>query len=461
MAESIRDQDVHGRASVPTAGRHVAVPVDGSPEALATRARKVIPGGVNSNFRTASEGRFFASAKGSRLIDTEGTEYVDYVLGMGVALLGHSPAAVIEQVCSAERRLQCPAGQHEAEVELAEKIVGLVPSAELVRIGCTGSEMVQLAMRVARAATGRRLVVKFEGHYHGWFDNIFAGTTVVAPNPGLSAQALAQSAGQAAAALQDLVVLPWNDITTLESFLEARGHEVAAIIMEPICCNTSVIVPRPTYLAAVRSLCDSMGIALVFDEVISGFRFAPGGAQELLGVLPDLTVLGKALGAGYPVAALAGRASLMELISTGGVMHGGTYNANAMAVAAARASLDTITAEGKLLYEKLGSLAGLLADRLIIEARKRDLDLVVMQTGPVLNTTFDARNPIVDYRSYHETNLTKQRHFLDNLEAEGVRVTNRGTWFLSLAHTPRDLEITVDAAGRALDRLASHCVPSS
>ena len=277
----------------------------------------------------------------------DGNEFIDYILGMGAAALGHSPAPLLARVAAAQQDLQCPAGQQPAEVELARKIVSLVPSAQRVRVGCTGSEMVQLALRLARAATGRSLVVKFEGHYHGWFDSTFSGTTEM-PAEGEYA-APVQTPGQSPGALADLAVLPWNDLAVLETFVAAHNTEVAALIMEPVLCNTSVIVPRPGYLEGVRRLCDNQGIVLIFDEVITGFRLDPGGAQAMLGVAPDLTVMGKALGAGFPVAGLAGRASLMDLLGRGGVMHGGTYNANAMAVTAALAALDVLAdADGSL-----------------------------------------------------------------------------------------------------------------
>lgn len=424
--------------------------------ALAMRAAAVLPGGVNSNFRLPAANRFYVSASGSRLIDADDHEVIDYVLGMGVAILGHSPKGVLDAVALAESRLQCPAGQQEAEVELAERIVALVPSAELVRIGCTGSEMVQLAMRLARAATGRSLIVKFEGHYHGWLDSIFAGTTAIdaeRPDGRQVPSARAQTAGQMAGALGDLTVLPWNDLDTLQTFLDEHGDKVAGLIMEPICCNTSVIEPRPGYLEGVRRLADQHGIVLIFDEVITGFRFAPGGAQERLGVTPDLTVLGKALGAGYPVAALAGRRHLMRLIGDGTVMHGGTYNANAMAVAAAAAALDIIASPLVQLHRCLETMAARLAAGLAEAGSTHDHGLLVQRCGPMINTTFEAPAPITDLRSYLASDLGKQQRFIEQLEHEGVRVTARGTWFLSLEHSEDDIDRSVLAAGRALEHL--------
>lgn len=423
-------------------------------EMLEAEAASVIPGAVNSNFRLAAvpPHRFWDRAQGSRLTDVDGNEFIDYVLGMGTAMLGHSPAPLLARVAQAQQLLQCPAGQQVAEIELARKVTSLLPSAERVRIGCTGSEMVQLALRLARAATGRALVVKFEGHYHGWFDSTFSGTTAL-PAPGGFAAA-AQTAGQSPHALADLVVLPWNDLGPLETFLEHRAGEVAALIMEPVLCNTSVIVPKDGYLEGARRLCDRHGIVLIFDEVITGFRLGPGGAQGLLGVTPDLTVLGKALGAGFPVAALAGKAALMALLGDGSVMHGGTYNGNAMAIAAALAALDALSGPGGGPHLRLTQVAGLLVEGLERLSKDTGESLAVQGVGPVLNTTFDPPGPVTDYRSYQLSNLTKQLAFITALDAEGVRVTGRGTWFVSTAHAEADVELTLDAAAEALRRIS-------
>lgn len=425
-----------------------------SSEALAARASRVLAGGVNSNFRIAGADRFWRSGSGSRIVDVNGCEYVDYALGMGTAILGHSPRAVLERVADAQRDIQCPAGQQIAEIQLGERLTELVPSAELVRIGCTGSEMVQLALRLARAATGRSLIVKFQGHYHGWFDSIYSGTAG-APLTGHLRPAPPQSAGQLQGALSDLAVLPWNDLSILEPFLATHGDEVAGMIMEPVCCNTSVLAPREGYLEGVRLLCDRYGIVLIFDEVITGFRLGPAGAQGRFKVTPDLTVLGKALGAGFPIAALVGRERFMRLVADGSVMHGGTYNANAMAINAALAALDILCDPEQHVYAQLESTATLLADGLAQLSKQHGGTMSVQHVGPVINTAFSAPGPITDYRTYHASDLDRQQEFLRRLEEERVRVTSRGTWFVSTAHGRTDIELTLEATGRVLERLGS------
>ncbi len=422
--------------------------------ALHRRAEKTLPGGVNSNFRLGGTPvpLFWSSGLGAHVTDADGNDYVDYVLGMGPAILGHRPAAVVEAVAASLSLGQTLAGQHEMEIELAELIVRAVPSAEQVRIASSGSEAVQLALRVARAATGRRLVLKFEGHYHGWLDTIMVSTNpplaeagpVDDPNPVL------QSVGQSAAAASEVRVLPWNDGDAVERFLAAHGEEVAAVIMEPILCNTSVIVPRQGYLEKVRELVTRAGAVLVFDEVITGFRVGPGGAQGLLGVTPDLTVLGKAVGAGFPLAAVAGRRDLMQLTATGGVVHGGTYNANLVAVSAAREALRLLTVEDGDLYRHMSAVGERLMDGLRELGATIDPALRVQGMGNVFNTAFFEGGEVVDYRSYQRADAGRQRRFLRSLQDHGVRVTSRGTWFLSSAHTPDDVDRTLAAAAAAL-----------
>jgi glutamate-1-semialdehyde 2,1-aminomutase len=259
-----------------------------------------------------------------------------------------------------------------------------------------------------------------------------------------------QSAGQSAAAASEVRVLPWNDGDAVERFLAAHGDEVAAVIMEPILCNTSVIVPRQGYLEKVRELVTQAGAVLVFDEVITGFRVGPGGAQGLLGVTPDLTVLGKAVGAGFPLAAVAGRRDLMQLTATGGVVHGGTYNANLVAVSAAREALRLLTVEDGDLYRRMSAVGERLMDGLRELGATIDPALRVQGLGNVFNTAFFEGGEVVDYRSYQRADAGRQRRFLRALQDHGVRVTSRGTWFLSSAHTPDDVDRTLAAAAAAL-----------
>jgi len=422
------------------------------------QARRLIAGGVNSNVRLAADPLLcFSKAKGSMLVDLDGNEYIDYALGMGPAVLGHAPPFLIEAVRASLSRGQLFAGQHEMELELAGLLHECVASAELVRIGLSGSEMIQTALRVARAHTGRNAFIKFEGHYHGWLDNVLVN---LSPPAGGSREAVPypvhlQSSGQSALAASEAFILPWNDLELLRRFLDTHGRNVAAILTEPVMCNTGVIAPRGGYLEGIRELCDRHGIVLIMDEVITGFRLALGGAQEKFAVRPDLSVFAKAMGGGFPIAALTGRADLMRLVDLGRVNHSGTYNANLVGVAAAIATLrHLMAADGSAL--KAIALAG---RRLIEGIRKvaagKSANLRVMGYGPVFNTMFGDDESIVDYRSYIRTDVAKQKAFIKALTLRGVRPTPRGTWFVSSAHSDEDIQRTVEAVGQALSDIAS------
>jgi glutamate-1-semialdehyde 2,1-aminomutase len=419
---------------------------------LVEDAERHSPGGVHSNFRLTTMPRayMYERAEGARLYDVDDNVYIDYALGMGPAILGHSPRAVVEAVAASLSKGQCYAGQHRSEVELARKICRVVPCADKVRLSLTGSEAVQAAIRVARAYTGRWKIVKFEGHYHGWYENILVSVHPSAEQAGDSRQPnkVAGTPGQDPLAFLNLCILPWNDIEAVRRLIIEDGQELAAVIMEPIMCNTSVIFPRPGYLEQVRELCDSHGILLVFDEVITGFRVGLSGAQGYLGVTPDLAVFAKAMGTGFPISCLAGRAAVMELFGSGHVMHGGTFNGNVISCVAALATLREL--ESNHVYERLTATGFRLMEGLRMTARRRSVPLLVQGIGPVFHTTFTEQSEIRDYRDYLKCDLTRQSQFVEALIRNGVRITARGTWFLSLAHTDEDVDATLAAADRAL-----------
>lgn len=420
---------------------------------LVEEAERYSPGGVHSNFRLTSKPQsyMYERAEGARLYDVDGRTYIDYALGMGPAILGHSPRVVIESVAACLSSGQCYGGQHRLEVELSREICRIVPCAEKVRFSLTGSDAIQAAIRVARAFTGRWKIVKFEGHYHGWCENIFVSVHPTAGDAGEAAHPnkVPGTLGQDRLAFENLCILPWNDIEAFRRFISDKGQEIAAVIMEPIMCNSSVIVPRPGYLEQVRQLCDAHGILLIFDEVITGFRVGLSGAQGYLGVTPDLAVFAKALATGFPISCLAGRSAVMDLFGTGQVMHGGTFNTNLISCVAALATLGELVSEH--VYERLAIAGSRLMDGLRTVARSRGVPLLVQGVGPVFHTAFTEQDAIHNYRDYMNCNLVRQRQFVEALLENGVRITSRGTWFLSTAHTGHDVDLTIDAAERALE----------
>jgi glutamate-1-semialdehyde 2,1-aminomutase len=402
----------------------------------------LIPGGVDSNVRLDAPQVFFERGAGAWLWDVDGNDYVDFVLGQGPAFLGHAPAAVTAAVSDAMSRGMVFGAQHSLEITAAERFLEATRWPERVRFGVTGTEMVQAALRVARAATGRRLFVRFEGHYHGWLDNVLLATS-----EGVSGPA---SVGQLAGALDDSVVLPWNDLAALEQALVTRGTEVAAVIMEPMMFNTGSIAPREGYLQGVRRVCDAHGVVLIFDEVISGFRVALGGAAERFGVTPDLAVYGKAMAGGWPVAALAGRADLLDPIGSGRVNHSGTFNGNVMACAATIATIDSLIADPP--YQRLESLGGRLMAALAAIGRDAGLPLNVQGLPMAFNLSLGGPAVAHDLREHAQRDRAGYVQLAAHLVDAGVWVANRGIWYVSAAHDERAIDAALERAAPVLRR---------
>src|SRR5579862_7649895 len=362
-----------------------------------------IPGGVNSTARATWSGwdpypLFVERGEGAYLYDVDGHKYIDYLLGLGPMILGHRPprvtAAVVEQI---QRRGTVFALPTEAEAALAEKIIAAVPSIEQVRLCNTGTEAVLYALRLARAFTGRDKVVRFEGMYHGFSDGVYWSKhpSLEEAGPDHRPIPVPQGPGVSKTAGESLIILPWNDAGALRAAVARDGDAIAAILTEPVMCNTGCILPEPGYLEAMREIADSRGIMLIFDEVITGFRLGLGGAQGLFGVRPDLTVFAKGLGGGFPVAALGGRRDVMKLVADGTVSMAGTYSANGIAVAAANAALDELSVPG--MYQELFARCNRLYEGLAKILTRHRLPAYVVGLGPVSQVWF-ARHPIRNYR---------------------------------------------------------------
>jgi len=392
----------------------------------------------------------FSKAQGAHLTDVDGNQYIDYALGMGPTILGHAPETVIDAVAKSLRNGQLYAGQSQAELELANRLRQCIPGAELVRIGMTGSEMVQAALRVARAATGREKFVKFAGHYHGWLDNVLTNEYTFSAAEPHNRSAQATSRGQPPGSLADTGVLPWNDLQTLAAYLDRHAWETAAVIMELVMCNTGVIRPAPGYLEGVRQLCSRHGVVFIVDEVVTGFRLELGGAQRTFGVTGDLGIFAKALGGGVPVAALTGRESLMSLIGSGAVNHSGTYNSNMIAVSAAIATLDALSKDGGAVYAKIAATGQALMDGIRGTAKRVGAGLIVQGYPSVFNTCFGNGQMINSLEEYRRCDVPRQQRFLNALLEHGVRPTARGTWFVSAAHSDVDVQNTLAAVQYAL-----------
>jgi glutamate-1-semialdehyde 2,1-aminomutase len=409
---------------------------------LRERAVRRLPGGVNSNVRLSGPQLFFERAEGAWLWDVDGNDYVDYLLGQGPNHLGHACETVRSAVERACRRGMVYAAQHELEVEAAERLCDAVGWADMVRFGLSGTEMVQAAVRLARAATGRRRFVRFEGHYHGWLDNVLIAVDGQGVGPA--------SAGQLGDYLDDAYTLPWNDADALRALLADRGDDVAAVIMEPMMLNAGAIYPREGYLEQVRALCDQYGIVLIFDEVISGFRLALGGGAQRFGVQPDLATYGKAMAGGWPVAALAGRGALMERFGTAEVNHSGTFNGSVMASAATVATLTLLTDDPP--YDGTEAHGRALMDGLRSLAHAYDVPLHLQGEPMAFHASFGDPEPVWDYRALRRLDHERYAAFTRTLADCGVWVAPRGIWYVSAAHGDSELKTALARVDAALSQ---------
>jgi glutamate-1-semialdehyde 2,1-aminomutase len=415
---------------------------------LYRRALHVLPGGVNSPVRAMrSIGRdpiFVERAAGAEIIDVDGNVYVDYVCSWGPLIHGHAHPAVLEAIGEAAARGTTFGAATAAEVELAEEVAHRMPAVDMLRMTSSGTEATMSAVRVARAATGREKILKFAGAYHGHVDGLLAEA-----GSGLATQGIPASAGVPAAATAATVIVPWNDPDAVRAAFAA--HELAAVLCEPYPANMGLVPPQAGFLELLRDLCTEYGALLVFDEVITGFRVAPGGAQELSDVLPDLTVMGKVIGGGLPAAAFGGRTDLMELVSpVGSVYQAGTLSGNPLAVAAGCATLELLTDES---YLALSDTTLALAEGLREAAGDRPIQ-VAHTTG--LLTVFFTDRPVRDYAGATACDTESYGAWCRALLARGVYPppSQFEAWFPSLAHSHEHVSRTLEAAAAAFEEIA-------
>jgi glutamate-1-semialdehyde 2,1-aminomutase len=428
------------------------------------RAQQSLVEGVNSPSRGAavySGGPIWLErGSGSHVWDADGNEYIDFMMSFGALIHGHAHPKLVSVVSEAMAQGSHFAAATSAEVEAAERFCRMVPSAEVVRFANSGSEATMLALRLARAHTGRNKFLKFEGHYHGWYDPYLLNAHSHPPSELESPEHPARipdSQGIPSGTFDDVVLAPWNDVTALERVMRAHGHELAAVITEPIMANMGCIPPRDGYLQKLRELTRRHGALLILDEVVTGFRYAPGGCQQYYGIQPDISTFGKALGAGFPVGAVAGPRAILERMRWGEnmVLHYGTFNGHRLTMKVIAANLDLLSTEGA--YIKLHSTGDAAIAGLRDVFRRRGVKAVVQGFGPMFQIYFTEREAIHDYRDYCAyADTARYSRFVHRLLDSGIYMTpsNGLHWIISTAHTEADVAALVEAADRACVGLA-------
>jgi glutamate-1-semialdehyde 2,1-aminomutase len=422
--------------------------------ALYNASREVVPGGVGSNDRSLVRPHpiFITHGAGSRIWDVDGNEYIDYLLAYGPLVLGHAHPRIVEAAGRQLARGSVYGIPHRLELEVGELLADLFPSVEMVRFSSSGTEAVLAAMRLARAATGRSLVVKFEGQYHGWLDQVAISYAPAAEDAGPAGApaAVPLSEGQPEGTFGDTIVAQWNDPEALDRLFAERGSEIAAVLTEPIMCNFGVIEPVPGYLARLRELCDRADSVLIFDEIQTGFRVHLSGVQGMYGVTPDLTCLGKSLSGGFPISAVGGRRAIMELIADRRVFHAGTYNSNPLCLAAIPAVVSVLSETGT--YERMQHLSERLREGLADLLRPSGG--YVQGTSTMFGVGFGP-GPGCNMRELWHNDAERILDLKRELWLRGVytKPTPRDIWYVSTAHTDEDISDTLDRAHMAIAAL--------
>jgi glutamate-1-semialdehyde 2,1-aminomutase len=402
---------------------------------------------------------FMQRGRGSRLYDVDGNEYIDWMMGFGALPLGHAHPEIVEAIAQAAASGAHFATATEVEIEVAELIQKIVPNAERIRFANTGTEAVMAAVRLARGYTGRPKILKFEGHYHGWYDDLLVSSSVL-PVTALGLRTdpikMADSSGLNRHALDDTIVVPWNDLPLLEQALKNHSGQIAAIITEGVMANMGVIPPADGYLQGVQKLARQHGILFILDETVTGFRIAPGGCQEHYKLEPDIVTLGKALGCGLPVAAFVGRRDIMAALEWGGVLHYGTHNGSRIGMHAARANLRVLTRNGNAAFRHTWKIADLLATGFEVLFRQKGIAAIVQRVGPMFQIMFTDQPAIRNYRDFcQNVDRSTYRRFVHKLFEFGVYTTPSAALhsIVTLAHSEEDVSLTIAAAAKALDAL--------
>ncbi|MFY9562167.1 MAG: aspartate aminotransferase family protein [Terriglobales bacterium] len=430
------------------------------------RAQQSLIEGVNSPSRGAAVYApgpiVLERGRGSRVWDLDGNEYVDFMMSFGALIQGHAHPKIVEVVTETIAEGSHFAAATPAETEAAERFRRMVPTAETVRFTNSGSEATMLALRLSRAHTGRTKFLKFEGHYHGWYDPYCLnghGHPADQLGPKENPTRFPDSSGIPDSTFEDVVLAPWNDLQALESILQRHGHELAAIITEPIMANMGCILPREGYLIRVCDLAHQHGALFILDEVVTGFRYAPGGCQQYYELKPDLSTFGKALGAGFPIGAVTGPRAILDRMrwGSGMVLHYGTFNGHRLTMRVIAANLDLLAASDGAAYKQIYAVGDAAIAGLRDILRRRKIEAIVQGFGPMFQIYFTGRDAIHDYRDYCQyADTAKYSRFVHGLLDLGIYMTpsNGLHWIISTAHTQQDVDTLLQATDEVCAGLA-------
>lgn len=424
---------------------------------LYERATKIIPGGASSSLRGypfyAPHPIFIDRGKGSKVYDVEGNEYIDYLCAFGAVILGHCHPKVTESVKQQLEKGTMFGTVYELEIKASEKIKKMVPSVEMVRFACSGTEATMTTLRIARGYTGKDKVIKFEGHYHGHHDYACISYQPASSDCGsrISPNKIPISPGVPEAILQTVIVLPWNDLEVVKKVVKRRGNEIAGIITEPMMGNGGMIFPQKDYLKGLRKIASENDIVLIFDEVWSGFRIAKGGAAEYFGVEPDLHTFAKAMANGYPIAAFGGKKEIMSSVGAGKIFHGGTYAANPLSLAATYATLNELDNERR--YKEFYKLGNRLTEGLREAAERGGQNIYIPGFAGFYNLFFTDKREFKDWRDAQQNiDNAKYEKWVWEMYKRGIYHSTPDTYErvnLSMAHAEEDIEKTIQAAEEA------------
>ena len=430
---------------------------------LFDQALDLVAGGVSSKSRSTFEGYhpfplFIERAEGSRLYDVDGNEYIDYLVALGATILGNANPEILDFVSQEMRNGSFYALPFELQLKVAEKLIQHVPCFERLSFLNSGTEANQMNIRLARAFTGKNLLLKFEGCYHGWLDNTcfsLSGVTAERLGPPSKPNKIPATGGMAAHVGDDLLAIPWNDVEILEKTIHDHKDEIAAVITEPYMCNSGCIPPNEGYLEAMRELTRKNNIVLIFDEVITGFRVGLSCAQGKFGVTPDLTTVGKAIGGGFPIAAYGGRKEIMDLIAADKVLRAGTLNANRVVIAATYATLSALEKDNGRVYDHLYRLGRKLMSGIQGIIDTLDVEAVLQGLGPMFQIYFTKLKKIENSRDSAQSRFNVHHDFIWRLIARGVfpRPSQMGEFYVTAAHTDEDVDITLGVIEEVLKEM--------